>query len=159
VSDKPPVLIRERDPDSRDGLLHALLAVQAEAPTLRKDATNPRSHRHPIDSCPDCGGEKLKRAKRCKTCANKARAGEVRTSNPSRSTGWRRARQARPLEQCEYPDCEDQGMDRHHIDGDPLNNELSNIAVYCRRHHMLVDGRLAAAADRAPYTRKPKEAA
>lgn len=57
-------------------------------------------------------------------------------------------------------------MDRHHIDGDPLNNTVENIAVYCRRHHMLVDGRLEVVAARAAevgkryggYTRERRNA-
>lgn len=32
-------------------------------------------------------------------------------------------------------------VDRHHIDGDPLNNVPSNIQSLCRRCHMEVDGR------------------
>ena len=32
--------------------------------------------------------------------------------------------------------------DRHHIDGDPGNNDPSNIACLCRHCHMVVDGRL-----------------
>lgn len=41
-------------------------------------------------------------------------------------------------ERCgEKPAC-----DRHHKDGNPGNNERSNIAFLCRRCHMIVDGRL-----------------
>jgi predicted nucleic acid-binding Zn-ribbon protein len=139
-----------------EGLLTAILAVQGEAPTLAKNATNPQrdKHRNPLDACPDCGGSKLKRAKRCKACSSKARIGEIRTDTPSPSTGRYRARRARPVQRCEYPGCEVLGIDRHHIDEDTANNDPSNIAVYCRRHHMTVDGRLAAAAARAPVIAK-----
>lgn len=43
-----------------------------------------------------------------------------------------------PCEHCGKPAC-----DRHHKDGNTLNNETSNIAILCRRCHMVVDGRLA----------------
>lgn len=104
---------------------------------------------NPLDGCPDCGCLKLKRAQRCKPCSHKARIGERRTATPSKSAGWYRARVARPLGPCEYPGCTENGRDRHHIDGDPLNNDIANIAVYCRRHHMMVDGRLDELAARA----------
>ncbi|KKN65506.1 hypothetical protein LCGC14_0481100 [marine sediment metagenome] len=32
--------------------------------------------------------------------------------------------------------------ERHHKDGNPLNNHPSNIAFLCRRHHMIADGRM-----------------
>lgn len=34
------------------------------------------------------------------------------------------------------------GYDRHHIDGNPLNNEPENIRISTRRDHMIEDGRL-----------------
>ena len=37
--------------------------------------------------------------------------------------------------------CGAPAYDRHHIDGNPENNVRSNIAFYCRRCHMDVDGR------------------
>lgn len=37
---------------------------------------------------------------------------------------------------------EREATDRHHMDGDPGNNESWNIARLCRRCHMMVDGRL-----------------
>jgi predicted nucleic acid-binding Zn-ribbon protein len=106
------------------------------------------------DTCPDCGGNKLKRASRCKPCANAARIGESRTDTPSKSAGWYRARQIRPLQPCEFEGCEAMGMDRHHRDDNPLNNDPANIAVYCRRHHMTVDGRLEATAARGAWVGK-----
>ena len=46
--------------------------------------------------------------------------------------------------ECEEPDCTKPAVDRHHIDGNPWNNVLSNIAFLCRRHHMERDGRIPA---------------
>lgn len=42
-----------------------------------------------------------------------------------------------PCEECGQP-----GVDRHHKDGDPHHNVPENIAILCRRCHMLADGRL-----------------
>jgi uncharacterized protein YlaI len=41
--------------------------------------------------------------------------------------------------------CEQQpAIDRHHVDGNTINNDPSNIQFLCRRCHMEVDGRLTA---------------
>lgn len=52
-----------------------------------------------------------------------------------------RARRLVPLRSCD--ECGAPGRDRHHIDGNPFNNVLANIAVLCRRCHMEADGRMA----------------
>ena len=54
---------------------------------------------------------------------------------------WDRAQRRYSLGKCER--CEKPAQDRHHIDGNIRNNDTSNIARLCRRHHMEVDGRLA----------------
>jgi len=38
--------------------------------------------------------------------------------------------------------CKNKKGERHHIDGNPLNNNLNNIKFLCRRCHMIEDGRL-----------------
>lgn len=50
-----------------------------------------------------------------------------------------------PCTRCGAPKAE-----RHHIDENTANNDPSNIAILCRRCHMLVDGRLEAVR-RTPY--------
>jgi hypothetical protein len=35
------------------------------------------------------------------------------------------------------------GVECHHIDGNPLNNNLENLVLVTHREHMLLDGRLA----------------
>ena len=45
---------------------------------------------------------------------------------------------------CEHDGCKKPAVDRHHVDGDTGNNDLSNIRCLCRLHHMEEDGRLAA---------------
>jgi len=46
-----------------------------------------------------------------------------------------------PLTNCEL--CGAPGRDRHHKDGNTLNNAPDNIQRLCRRCHMTVDGRLS----------------
>lgn len=58
----------------------------------------------------------------------------------SRGAGRSRARALYDLGPCE--ECGGAGFDRHHRDGDTLNNDPSNVRVLCRRCHMLEDGRL-----------------
>lgn len=45
--------------------------------------------------------------------------------------------ESRPCEKCGKP-----GAERHHEDGDTLNNDPGNIRFLCRRCHMEEDGRL-----------------
>lgn len=59
----------------------------------------------------------------------------------SKEVGHARARALVPdLGDCE--DCGKPAMDRHHIDDNPANNSPGNIAILCRRCHMVRDGRL-----------------
>ncbi|MEY2512014.1 MAG: hypothetical protein QOE26_2777 [Verrucomicrobiota bacterium] len=57
-------------------------------------------------------------------------------------TQTKRARATRlyPLTDCE--DCGVPATDRHHKDGNTGNNARGNIAMLCRRCHMLADGRM-----------------
>lgn len=57
----------------------------------------------------------------------------------SKSSGRERARNRYPLTPCER--CGKPGLDRHHVDGNTLNNAPANIQILCRRCHMEVDGR------------------
>lgn len=61
-------------------------------------------------------------------------------------TGRAEAQRLFSLRQCDR--CGAPGTERHHRDDNPLNNHPDNIAIYCRRCHMIVDGRTAAAAER-----------
>lgn len=45
-----------------------------------------------------------------------------------------------PLEPCE--NCGNNKSERHHRDGNPLNNDRNNIRFLCHRCHMIEDGRL-----------------
>ena len=48
--------------------------------------------------------------------------------------------------------------ERHHVDGDTLNNDASNVVLLCRRCHMSADGRLESFVDLARRN-QPKAAA
>lgn len=56
------------------------------------------------------------------------------------AAGRVRARNRYPLSLCER--CNKAASDRHHVDGNTLNNTTENVMILCRRCHMLVDGRL-----------------
>ena len=143
-------------------LAEALLAAQIEMPPVDRDQENPQMMSVPSDQCPSCGGPKIVRAKRCKVCHNEAQRGVPKTTTPSIGASRYRARQLCSPGPCSYGGCSDPGTDVHHIDGDPFNNGLANLARMCRRHHMVLDGRLAAARGRAARVGKkfggrPKE--
>jgi len=53
-------------------------------------------------------------------------------------TARKRARRLYNVQPCSV--CGQTG-ERHHIDGNANNNDPSNIAFLCRRHHMIADGR------------------
>ena len=56
-------------------------------------------------------------------------------------TGHSRAIATFTLEPCVV--CGSEKSERHHIDGNYMNNERSNIMFLCRKHHMQEDGRMA----------------
>lgn len=102
--------------------------------------------------CPRCGGPKWRQAHLCRRCWFATRE-PVRLFGPEHPhwkgddahivTKRQRAQRAYPLAGCEFEGCECPATDRHHVDGDPGNNRPENVQRLCRRHHMLVDGRLA----------------
>ena len=70
----------------------------------------------------------------------KIRRAKLRDKNPNWGgnnvkvkTGYIRARR--------WFECEE-GKERHHIDGNPLNNDPENIMFVTRKEHMILDGRL-----------------
>lgn len=52
--------------------------------------------------------------------------------------------------------CANQATDRHHKDGNTGNNRKSNLALLCRKCHMIEDGRLARLAALPHPCRDPK---
>lgn len=66
---------------------------------------------------------------------------EWRGDNAQTNTKRERARRRYPLGDCVA--CGNEGVDRHHRDGNTGNNSPENIAILCRRCHMAIDGRLA----------------
>ena len=98
-----------------------------------------------LGTCEDCGKQtSYKKITHCPSCARKgARAyqwgkGEATTPNGGRAMA-RRHFDLGPCKKCGAP-----GTDRHHHDGNPLNNAEGNVYPLCRRCHMALDGRLAA---------------
>jgi len=49
------------------------------------------------------------------------------------------------------------GYEIHHLDGDPLNNDPSNIVYLTRREHMLLDGRMKNRDKKGRFRRKEHE--
>ncbi len=92
-----------------------------------------------VGVCPSCGGHKQRRSELCRSCWRQKP--KPRSSTRPR-TGRQYAREHFPLaavcERCQNAPA----VDRHHINGNPLNNEPGNIASLCRRCHMEVDGRI-----------------
>src|SRR5258708_7044519 len=60
------------------------------------------------------------------------------STNPQtgRNMAWRMFK----LEPCEV--CKSKKSERHHIDGNPLNNVRNNIMFLCRKHHIAIEGRV-----------------
>ena len=56
--------------------------------------------------------------------------------------GRNRARRRFAATKCSKCGSSGGQMDRHHIDGNTLNNARGNVIALCRRCHMLADGRL-----------------
>lgn len=62
--------------------------------------------------------------------------------NPAPATGRQRARKLYPgVIPCEVNGC-GKKAERHHIDGNTSNNDRSNIAFLCNKHHKEADGRM-----------------
>jgi len=67
----------------------------------------------------------------------------------NKKTGRTRAQRKYSKRSCEICGETKKRIDRHHIDGDTLNNEESNIRFLCRKCHMQEDGRLGKFVDLA----------
>jgi hypothetical protein len=121
----------------------AMIRSMLEMPRYDKSLPNWQAKSGAYDHCPDCGGWKSKRAAKCRGCTDYLELGKRRwKDNPSSSAAHSRAISHYGV----LGVCMDCGklrtVERHHKDGDPANNEASNIAFLCRRCHMVVDGRL-----------------
>ena len=74
------------------------------------------------------------------------------STSGERNHGWKgdriQPKSGRSRAQRLYPNigpchnCGNPNSERHHLDGNPVNNAPENIVVICRRCHMLSDGRL-----------------
>ena len=101
-------------------------------------------------SCESCGkiilkAELLGNFKKQKFCSHSCSKMGERNNNwkgdrASKSAGNQRAIRKYEITICEI--CNSPANDRHHKDGNVLNNQLKNIIILCRRCHMEIDGRL-----------------
>ncbi len=60
--------------------------------------------------------------------------------NAKPDTGRARAEKYFSLKAC-VKCTKEESVERHHIDGNPLNNNPSNVILFCRNCHMIYDGR------------------
>ena len=73
---------------------------------------------------------------------------------PTKSAGRQRARKLFPgVHVCEVDGC-GKKAERHHTDDNTGNNDRSNIAFLCNKHHKEADGRMRRAAFLAANSRK-----
>jgi hypothetical protein len=107
---------------------------------------------HPEKQCPFCGKMFTPYDARLVYCSKQCsddnlsviRRGE---GNPNwkevparKQAGNLRAWKWHELQPCEV--CASEKSERHHRDGNPLNNSRENIMFLCRKHHMIEDGRM-----------------
>ena len=92
--------------------------------------------------CADCGKPIYKVSTRCRSCARRG------SRNPNwgnltgtdKNLGHQQAKRRFKLGPCVK--CGKPSNDRHHINGNTLDNRPENILTLCRRCHMAADGRL-----------------
>lgn len=118
----------------------------------------PVKPRGPYEKCPDCGGWKAIKAYRCRYCTPKMlEAAERRWKQDAKPNTKRKRARARFSLSTHCERCgEQKPTERHHIDGDTGNNDAPNIAILCRRCHMIIDGRLDRIASLSPPVQPPK---
>lgn len=88
--------------------------------------------------CKSCGTQIFKRSTYCKKCRNvEERAPWWKGDNVKPAAGNRRARMKYKANICEVCGLskDDSIVERHHIDGNTLNNQPSNIIILCSKHH------------------------
>jgi len=70
-------------------------------------------------------------------------------------SGRLRAERKFKISKCEK--CGHKAHDRHHKNGNPINNESGNIQILCRRCHMIEDGRMNQLIKRITQKNKSKK--
>lgn len=114
---------------------------------MRKKLSKSEDPRY--DLC-KCGSWKAASARDCWKCwLKRPKRGALhhnwKGNDVTRDSGRDRARRWYPMGKCIR--CGRDGKDRHHKNGDTLNNDPSNIEILCRRCHTTVDGRAAQLAE------------
>ena len=70
------------------------------------------------------------------------RNGMWKGNDAKESSIWARVRRGIIIKGKKCENCDAPAKDRHHLDGNKLNNKLNNILLLCRYCHMLFDGRI-----------------
>lgn len=96
------------------------------------------------------GGKKGRHWKCSKEHNEKTRLSKLREKNPNwknynikQQSGSCNARRWFKIRPCEVCGKINGRIDRHHKDGNEINNAPENIQFLCRKHHMIADGRMA----------------
>ena len=106
-------------------------------------------------TCVDCGKPTSYKAyKRCLSCARKGPLNPKwgKFTSADADAGRKRAGHRFELGPCVK--CGKPSRDRHHINGNTLDNRPQNILTLCRPCHMAADGRLAKLVDRNKHPKK-----
>jgi hypothetical protein len=95
-------------------------------------------------NCDNCGKQytgwgRFFCSKKCRTQPKGEMSPSWKGVNITRQAGRERAVKLFPLEPCEI--CNNPKAERHHIDGNPVNNIRTNIMFLCRKHHILIEKR------------------
>lgn len=79
-------------------------------------------------------------SKKCKRPPRLEKSPFWKGDNVTASTGRSRAKKMYPLKPCKI--CGSKKSERHHKDGNPINNSPQNIMFVCRKHHVVFDDRI-----------------
>lgn len=111
--------------------------------------------------CKQCGRRCSYGARFCAECRRGHHKGSMNANwgnfrSNSILAGRSRAQHRKVLNKCEL--CGRQAYDRHHINGNTLNNNPSNLLAVCRSCHMILDGRIIRRNVKGQFTKRRRRA-